>query len=264
MDLNIIANSVCYSKYHLHRMFTDTVGITLHDYIQRRRLTQAAKLLVFSEKPIMEISLIAGYESQQAFTSVFKSMYKQTPFEYRQNQVFYALQLEFTLNKNPSAPDTAAQEISYAALTDIPDWMDFIPLVIHGFPCLDESAHLEQVRRSIRQRQALIMRDGPAVIGAAGFSREAGSIDFLAVHPQYRHYGVAKAFLDFLTGDLLAGREISVTTFREGDKADTGQRAAYKELGFVESELLTQFGYPTQRLILPTIHLTTKTGEIQQ
>lgn len=264
MDLDTIANSVCYSKYHLHRMFTDTVGITLHDYIQRRRLTQAAKLLVFSEKPIMEISLIAGYESQQAFTSVFKSMYKQTPFEYRQNQVFYALQMEFTLNKNPSAPDTAAQEISYAALTDIPDWMDFIPLVIHGFPCLDESAHLEQVRRSIRQRQALIMRDGPAVIGAAGFSREAGSIDFLAVHPQYRHYGVAKAFLDFLTGDLLAGREISVTTFREGDKADTGQRAAYKELGFVESELLTQFGYPTQRLILPTIHLTTKTGEIQQ
>lgn len=30
--------------------------------------------------------MIAGYESQQAFTSIFKSMYKQTPFEYRQNQ----------------------------------------------------------------------------------------------------------------------------------------------------------------------------------
>ena len=32
MDLDIIANSVCYSKYHLHRMFSNTVGITIHDY----------------------------------------------------------------------------------------------------------------------------------------------------------------------------------------------------------------------------------------
>ena len=30
----------------------------------------AAKLLVFSEKPIMEVAAIAGYESQQAFTAV--------------------------------------------------------------------------------------------------------------------------------------------------------------------------------------------------
>ena len=50
--------------------------------------------------------------------------------------------------------------------------------------------------------------------------------------------------------NFFAGREISITTFREGVKADTGQRAAYKRLGFAESELLTEFGYPTQRLIL--------------
>lgn len=71
LDLDAVASAVRYSKYHLHRMFTDTVGITLHDYIQRRQLTEAAKLLVFSEKPIIEIALIAGYESQQAFSSIF-------------------------------------------------------------------------------------------------------------------------------------------------------------------------------------------------
>lgn len=47
------------------------------------------------------------------------------------------------------------------------------------------------------------------------------------------------------------GRELSITTFRQGDKADTGQRAEYKRLGFAEAELLIEFGYPTQRLILP-------------
>ena len=251
LDLDTVANAVCYSKYHLHRMFTDTVGITLHDYIQRRQLTEAAKLLVFSQKPMIEIALIAGYESQQAFTSVFKAMYKQTPLEYRQNKVFYPLQLRFTLNKNPTAPDIVMRKISYAAPADIPDWMTFITLVIDGFPCLDESSHLEQLRQYIQRRQALIMRDGSTIIGAAAFSAQAGSIDFLAVHPQYRQCGAAKALLDFMLCNLFAGREISITTFREGDKADTGQREEYKRLGFAESELLTEFGYPTQRLILP-------------
>ena len=56
LDLDRIAEAVHYSKYHLHRMFADTVGLTVHDYIQRRRLTEAAKLLVFSDKPILEIA----------------------------------------------------------------------------------------------------------------------------------------------------------------------------------------------------------------
>jgi len=45
-----------------------------HAYLQRRRLTEAAKLLVFSNTSILEIALISGYESQQAFTERFKAM----------------------------------------------------------------------------------------------------------------------------------------------------------------------------------------------
>jgi len=119
--------------------------------------------------------------------------YMNGKLEYRQNEVFYSLQLEFTLNKNPTAPDTIMQEISYATLADIPDWMNFITLVIDGFPCLDETSHLEQVKQYVQRRQALIMRDGSTIIGATTFSYQTGSIDFLAVHPQYRHYGVTKA-----------------------------------------------------------------------
>lgn len=48
LNLENVAAAVHYSKYHLHRMFTDTVGITLHSYVQSRRLTEAAKLLGFS------------------------------------------------------------------------------------------------------------------------------------------------------------------------------------------------------------------------
>ena len=70
LNLSSIAMGVGYSKYHLHRMFVETVGLSIHDYVQRRQLTESAKLLVFSDKSILEISLIAGYESQQAFTNI--------------------------------------------------------------------------------------------------------------------------------------------------------------------------------------------------
>ena len=50
--------------------------------------------------------------------------------------------------------------------------------------------------------------------------------------------------------ELLKGKEISITTYREGDKADTGYRKEIKGLGFAEAELLVEYGYPTQRFIL--------------
>ncbi len=79
LDLETIANGVHYSKYHLHRMFVNTAGLTIQTYVQRRRLTEAAKRLVFSDQPILSIALAAGYESQQAFSDIFKMMYKKTP-----------------------------------------------------------------------------------------------------------------------------------------------------------------------------------------
>lgn len=249
LDLETVADAVHYSRYHLHRMFTDTVGLTLHNYIQRRRLTEAAKLLVYTEKPIIEIALFAGYESQQAFTTVFKALYKQTPMEYRQKESFYPLQLKFRLKTDPSVPELTRHNVTYATMDDLPHWKEFISNVIDGFPCLEEASHLEQVKQYISQRQALIARDSTTIIGAAAFSVRNGSIEFLAVHPQYRRRGVAKALLDFMLCGLFAGREISITTFREGDRADMGQRAEYKRLGFAEAELLTEFGYPVQRLI---------------
>lgn len=251
LDLDAVARAAGYSKYHLHRMFTSAAGLTPHDYIRRRRLTEAARLLVFSPQPILEIALAAGYESQQAFAAVFKSMYKRTPLEYRRRGSFYPLQLELALQPQPSAASAAGRGIAYASMADLPDWLPFISLVVDGLPCLEEASHLEQVRRHIDRGQALVMRDGAAIIGAAAFTGATGSIDLLAVHPQYRRRGVARALLDFMRRSPLAGREVSIVTFREGDRADTGQRAEYKKLGFADSELLTAFGYPAQRLILP-------------
>lgn len=250
LDLETVASAVSYSKYHLHRMFTATAGLPLHAYIRRRRLTEAARLLVCTGKPLLEVALDAGFESQQAFAVLFKAMYKQTPLAYRKMQLFYPLQLPFAPDPGPSGSPKSWHP-AYAAPPDLPDWMHFTALVIGGFPRLDASAHRAQAIRRIAAQEALIVQDNGLLIGAAAFSRPTGHIEFLAVHPQYQHSGVAESLLNALRRSHFPGRPLTVATFRRNDKADTGQRAAYQRLGFTPADLLTEYGYPTQRLILP-------------
>lgn len=252
LNLETVASALHYSKYHLHRIFTKTVGLTLHDYVQRRQLTEAAKLLVFSKRPVVEIALVSGYESQQAFTGVFKEMYKTTPVEYRAAEEFYPLQLPICLCEEPIKMDFTKDDIRFATLSDAKDWMELMRLAIDGYPCLKEEEYLENLSRYIEKKQALILRDEGMAIGILAFSKETGNIDFWAVHPQYRGLGMEEMFLNKLAEELLRGKEISLTTYREGDKADTGHRKTYLRLGFAERELLTEYGYPTQRFVLPT------------
>ena len=253
LTLSSIAKSVGYSKYHLHRIFSDTVGLSIHDYVQRRQLTEAAKLLVFSDRPILEIALISGYESQQAFTNIFRQMYKKSPNEYRSDEEFYPLQLKFDLKAGSPQNHTmmdAKENISFATAEDIPVWMDLVHLVVDGFPHLNESEYLMTLKEYIRKKQALILKSEGIAVAVMTISHNTGSIDFFGVHPLYRNSNIARLFLVKLMNEFLADRSISITTFREGDKADTGYRDAYLNLGFAEAELLTEFGYPTQRLIL--------------
>ena len=128
--------------------------------------------------------------------------------------------------------------------------MDLVHLVIDGFPYLDEKKYLEQLREYIRNRRALILKDADTAVGIMAFNEMTGSIDFLGVHPQYRKKGIGKAFCEKALHELVCSEAITVTTFREGDKADTGYRKTIKSLGFAEAELLVEFGYPTQRFIL--------------
>ncbi|WP_160689548.1 AraC family transcriptional regulator [Clostridium sp. C2-6-12] len=95
LDLDKIADMANYSKYHLHRMFSNIVGCTIHQYIQKRRLTEAAYQLIYTDISIIDISLTAGYETQQSFTLAFKRLYEESPQAYRKKQEFIPIQLRF-------------------------------------------------------------------------------------------------------------------------------------------------------------------------
>lgn len=252
IELDMVADAVHYSKYYLHRSFKNTLGMTMHDYIQRRQLTEAAKLLVFSQRPILEIALLSGYESQQAFHSMFKSMYKLPPKRYRENERFYPLQLkyEFEGSFKMLKEKIGGQNIIYATNEDIPSWMNLVKLVVDGYPLFNESDYISVLKERIKLKQALILKDEEIAVGAMLFSNKTGSIDFLGTHPLYRQKGIPQAFLKKVMEELLTEKNLNITTYRQGDKADTGQRKEIMELGFAERELLIEYGYPTQRFEL--------------
>lgn len=87
--LESIADKLGYSKFHINRVFAVVTGCTIYKYIQMRRLTEAARQLVETEKPIVEIAYEAHYNSQQAFTLAFHREYQCAPGIYRRNGVFY-------------------------------------------------------------------------------------------------------------------------------------------------------------------------------
>lgn len=99
LSLDKIAEKAGYSKFHLHRIFSKIVGETIHKYIQKRRLTEAARKLVYTDDSIINIALISGYESQQAFTLAFKKMYKSSPQIYRIKRNFEPQQLSINFEE---------------------------------------------------------------------------------------------------------------------------------------------------------------------
>jgi AraC family transcriptional regulator len=74
-----LAKIVCCSEYHFQRMFSFISGVTLSEYIRRRRLTLAAIELQSKNIKIIDIALKYGYESPEAFSRAFKSMHGVSP-----------------------------------------------------------------------------------------------------------------------------------------------------------------------------------------
>ena len=79
LDLNAVTAAVGYSKYHWHRLFTALTGVPVHRYIQRRRMSAAARRLVFTADPILRIALDSGYQTQRSFSRQFQAVYHCSP-----------------------------------------------------------------------------------------------------------------------------------------------------------------------------------------
>ncbi len=91
IDMREVARKAYCSEYHFKRMFSFLAGISLSDYIRRRRLTLAALDLSNASLRILDIAVMYGYSSADAFTRAFQHLHGMTPSEARQTgQTFKA------------------------------------------------------------------------------------------------------------------------------------------------------------------------------
>lgn len=75
IDLKEAARRAYCSEYHFSRMFSFLAGITLSEYIRRRRLTLAAFELQTSDIRIIDAAFKYGYNSADAFARAFHGLH---------------------------------------------------------------------------------------------------------------------------------------------------------------------------------------------
>jgi AraC family transcriptional regulator len=85
IDFKEAARRAFCSEYHFRRMFSFLTGITLSEYIRRRRLTLAAFELKDSNVKVIDIAMKYGYNSPDSFTRAFQNLHGITPSEARNN-----------------------------------------------------------------------------------------------------------------------------------------------------------------------------------
>ena len=81
ITLDQLAEQFYVSKYHLSREFSHQMGISIYQYIQKKRLLIARQLLDQGKKP-NEVYPLCGFNDYTCFYRAFKSEYGTSPREY--------------------------------------------------------------------------------------------------------------------------------------------------------------------------------------
>ena len=102
-DLSIedVASYVYMSSGYFQKAFTMLCGFTVSEYIRNRRLAEAGMELLSSNKKIIDIALMYGYDSHDSFTKAFSRFHGVTPSAVRRGgctiKAFAPLRLQFIL-----------------------------------------------------------------------------------------------------------------------------------------------------------------------
>jgi AraC family transcriptional regulator len=80
IDVAEVARRAACSQFHLQRMFPYICGMTLSDYIRRRRISLAALDLAAGSK-VIDVALRYGYESPTSFSRAFRDVHGVAPSE---------------------------------------------------------------------------------------------------------------------------------------------------------------------------------------
>jgi AraC family transcriptional regulator len=90
IDYEAIARISCTSGDLFQRMFSNFTGVSLGEYVRRRRLSEAALALAEQNSSVTDVALAYGYDSPDAFAYAFKKQHGIAPSEAKKNGVTLA------------------------------------------------------------------------------------------------------------------------------------------------------------------------------
>lgn len=83
LDIEQVAKIALSSTFHFQRMYYMLTGVTIAEYVRRRRLTIAAQDILSGEK-VIDVAYKYRYKSPEAFTKAFRKMHGISPSAARQ------------------------------------------------------------------------------------------------------------------------------------------------------------------------------------
>ncbi len=85
LSLETLSQLVGYTPQYLSSLFSEEVGISIQVFLQRMRIEEACRLLIYTDLSVAEISAAVGYQDTRHFSKVFRRHQTISPREYRKN-----------------------------------------------------------------------------------------------------------------------------------------------------------------------------------
>ena len=86
LSLRGILQLTNYSKSHFIRLFKESTGMNVSEYINKYRIEKACLDLIYTNKNITEIATASGFNNIQYFSRKFKEYMKCTPKQYQRKR----------------------------------------------------------------------------------------------------------------------------------------------------------------------------------
>ena len=86
ISLGIILQLTNYSKSHFIRLFKESTGMNVSEYINKFRIEKACLDLIYTNNNITEIATTCGFNNIQYFSRKFKEYMKCTPKQYQRKK----------------------------------------------------------------------------------------------------------------------------------------------------------------------------------
>ncbi|KRF57114.1 MULTISPECIES: AraC family transcriptional regulator [Priestia] len=151
IDFREVARLALCSEYHFKRMFSFLAGITLSEYIRRRRLTLAAFELKDSNIKVIDVAIKYNYSSPDSFTRAFQNLHGITPSEAKKNGSSLKAFPKMTFQLSIKGGNEMNYRIEEKEAFHIVGIKERVPIIFHGvnpkIAAMWESLNDETIRK---------------------------------------------------------------------------------------------------------------------